>query len=325
MPNRLKELRQKNNLTLKELGKQIGMLDSTLSQYETGKRNPSTKVWEKLANFFNVSVPFIQGTIFSKKELKSIFPELLHKYYFDGYKIENSLMKNGITYKNLPNIVNNVDTYIKITSKDKLPYELYPKDETEFPLTKLMKKYWLKHFSDFLEDDTFNNITKDGPISFLIYKFNDKLDLKVKSIKTTANVTALGVMYRSAFSYENKLHEETIDKIEFYNYEEAKVAINNYYKVISNLKEEIDNFNELEYFKSYIINTAIYSQRIDFDKKGNEIIDEMELRVKNNDRQLINFIINHDAENLIEVYRKFKRKNNEDTTEIDDYINNKHN
>ena len=84
MPNRLKELRQKNNLTLKELGKQIGMLDSTLSQYETGKRNPSTKVWEKLANFFNVSVPFIQGTIFSKKELKSIFPELLHNYYFDG-------------------------------------------------------------------------------------------------------------------------------------------------------------------------------------------------------------------------------------------------
>ena len=38
--NRIKELRKKNNLTLKQLGQQINMLDSTLSQYENGKRKP---------------------------------------------------------------------------------------------------------------------------------------------------------------------------------------------------------------------------------------------------------------------------------------------
>lgn len=40
MKNRIKELREKNNLTLKGLGKKVGLADNTLSQYETGKRHP---------------------------------------------------------------------------------------------------------------------------------------------------------------------------------------------------------------------------------------------------------------------------------------------
>ena len=59
--NRLKELRQKNNLTLKELGQKIGMANNTLSQYETGKREPKLDTWQALADFFNVSVPYLQG------------------------------------------------------------------------------------------------------------------------------------------------------------------------------------------------------------------------------------------------------------------------
>ena len=63
MKNRIKELRQKNNLTLKELGHKVGMADNTLSQYETGKRNPKLETWQKLADYFNVSVPYLQGFI----------------------------------------------------------------------------------------------------------------------------------------------------------------------------------------------------------------------------------------------------------------------
>ena len=59
--NRLKELRQKNNLTRKELGQKIGMANNTLSQYETGKREPKLETWQALADFFNVSVPYLQG------------------------------------------------------------------------------------------------------------------------------------------------------------------------------------------------------------------------------------------------------------------------
>lgn len=59
--NRLKELRQKNNLTLKELGQKIGMANNTLSQYETGKREPKIETWNKLAEYFNVPTSYLMG------------------------------------------------------------------------------------------------------------------------------------------------------------------------------------------------------------------------------------------------------------------------
>ena len=61
--NRLKELRNRNHLTLKELGQNVGMANNTLSQYENGKRNPNDKVWQQLADYFEVSVPYLKGEI----------------------------------------------------------------------------------------------------------------------------------------------------------------------------------------------------------------------------------------------------------------------
>lgn len=61
MENRIKEIRQKNSLTLKELGSKIGIPNNSLSQYENGRRQPKLEVWQKLADFFNVSVPYLQG------------------------------------------------------------------------------------------------------------------------------------------------------------------------------------------------------------------------------------------------------------------------
>ena len=61
MKNRIKELRQKNNLTLKELGQKVGLATNTISRYETGKREPKLETWQKLADYFNVSVSYLQG------------------------------------------------------------------------------------------------------------------------------------------------------------------------------------------------------------------------------------------------------------------------
>lgn len=77
--NRLKELRQKNGLTLRELGKKVSMHDNTLSQYETGKRNPSLKIWQQLADFYGVSVPYLQGRYdhLTKKEALQVIHEVM--------------------------------------------------------------------------------------------------------------------------------------------------------------------------------------------------------------------------------------------------------
>lgn len=66
MKNRIKELRQKNSLTLKELSQQLkntgfNISPDSLSKYERGDRNPKIEKWQKLADFFGVSVPYLQG------------------------------------------------------------------------------------------------------------------------------------------------------------------------------------------------------------------------------------------------------------------------
>lgn len=61
MNNRIKELREKNNLTLRGLGDKVNMSSSRISQYETGKREPKLETWNKLAEYFNVPTSYLMG------------------------------------------------------------------------------------------------------------------------------------------------------------------------------------------------------------------------------------------------------------------------
>lgn len=59
--NRLRELRKGKNMTLVELGEKVNLPKGTLSRYENGGREPKKETWQALANFFNVSVPYLKG------------------------------------------------------------------------------------------------------------------------------------------------------------------------------------------------------------------------------------------------------------------------
>lgn len=59
--NRIKKLRKQLGLSLAEVGKDVGLATNTLSQYETGQREPRLETWQKLADYFEVSVPYLQG------------------------------------------------------------------------------------------------------------------------------------------------------------------------------------------------------------------------------------------------------------------------
>lgn len=59
--NRLKQLRKKKRLTLMNLSKELGFPDSTLSQYENGKRQISIEKAKKLAEYFGVTVGYLLG------------------------------------------------------------------------------------------------------------------------------------------------------------------------------------------------------------------------------------------------------------------------
>ena len=94
--NRLKELRTSKNLTLKELGKAVGMRDNTLSQYENGKREPKKETWEKLANFFDVSVDYITGFSSEKWSTFSLIEENLKNIVFSEDNKKNEDIKNKL-------------------------------------------------------------------------------------------------------------------------------------------------------------------------------------------------------------------------------------
>lgn len=59
--NRIRAARKANGLTMKNLGKIIGVAESTVSMYETGKREPDNATLIKIANTLNVSVDYLLG------------------------------------------------------------------------------------------------------------------------------------------------------------------------------------------------------------------------------------------------------------------------
>lgn len=61
MDLRIREIRKKCGLTLKELAARIGCGESSLSQYETGKRQPDYETLLKISDYFGVSVDYLLG------------------------------------------------------------------------------------------------------------------------------------------------------------------------------------------------------------------------------------------------------------------------
>lgn len=68
----LRQLRKEKGLSMKELGAVIGVAESTISQYETGKREPDFETLLKLREYFDVSVDFLlRGESLEKKPASS--------------------------------------------------------------------------------------------------------------------------------------------------------------------------------------------------------------------------------------------------------------
>ena len=59
MKNRIRELRKQQGYTMKQLGIMLDLAESTISQYETGKREPDNETLLKLGEIFNVTVGYI--------------------------------------------------------------------------------------------------------------------------------------------------------------------------------------------------------------------------------------------------------------------------
>lgn len=93
--NKLKELRGKRGLTLKEMSALLkekyglNISDGQLSNYENGKRTPrDNKIWEILADFFEVNIGYVMGlTAYNNNEYpKDAYEYLENKTDYDSYE-----------------------------------------------------------------------------------------------------------------------------------------------------------------------------------------------------------------------------------------------
>lgn len=58
---RIKELRKSKKMSQSELGKFIGVSQTTVTAWENGRAEPSSSYVTKLATFFNVSTDYLLG------------------------------------------------------------------------------------------------------------------------------------------------------------------------------------------------------------------------------------------------------------------------
>ena len=109
--NRIKQLRKGKNMTLVELGEKVNLPKGTLSRYENGSREPKEPTWQALADFFNVSVPYLKGTddktIIKKISSEDLLQELIDRKVLEpidvGLYKEFELKRK---YKNRDKVIN---------------------------------------------------------------------------------------------------------------------------------------------------------------------------------------------------------------------------
>lgn len=151
MKNRLKELRKQRGLTLDAIARETGILRGTYNNYENGKTRPrNEKTWTDLADFFGVTVPYLQGYGWSDNEVFNF----LFFTYADGF----------LNHYGIP-----------MTSMDDIDIEYYEVDGKVY-----------KYGYDFMVYDEFTNgkTDKDLLINSAIY-LPDKIDRLVPSLKNT--------------------------------------------------------------------------------------------------------------------------------------------
>ena len=59
--NKIKELRKQKHYTLQNIADAIGVSNGTVANYENGKREPKLATWQKIADFFDVDIGYLQG------------------------------------------------------------------------------------------------------------------------------------------------------------------------------------------------------------------------------------------------------------------------
>lgn len=103
--NRIKLLREENNMTQQELADKLQGAKSTIAMYEKEDRKPSLEVLIKLSEIFNCSIDYILG----KSDIRN--PELIR------FANNNGIDTEGLTKEEIDEIQRQVE-FMRWKKKD---------------------------------------------------------------------------------------------------------------------------------------------------------------------------------------------------------------
>lgn len=117
--NRIKELRKKADLSIDQLSlklkeKGINISASAISKYEREQRKPKIETWQKLADFFGVSVPYLQGI--------EKYPSNFTKYHEVLHFFDNQLANEKEKYPEQLKILEEIENRLKAGDKKLINY-----------------------------------------------------------------------------------------------------------------------------------------------------------------------------------------------------------
>lgn len=324
--NRLKELRNQRKLTLDDIEAKTGIKRGTYSNYENNKTEPKLATWQKLADFFEVPVTYLQGLTYSRDEII----EIVNYTYIDGAFGGTSPIPGGID-EELYDVVNE---FIALTSDDKLPLELYKKDEKNFNLTDKVKEFWMHNFGKLFNSNALSSFIKsqeseDDIAEFFLGSVKSMLSI----VRQKYYLTKFGELYQSKYSTcEKDLHKKFIDKIKYLDLNSAREAVNQYLDLIEKIKADVENYktdslakNDKEKYINEYFSQHFYSDWgnvYDKDPERYEIGVKIAERVDKGDTKLRDFLIVNDNKDFIAAYRDYKKENGEETNKLDHYFKN---
>jgi transcriptional regulator with XRE-family HTH domain len=333
--NRLRETRQEKKLTLKEVSDKlkargVKVLPDSLAKYERGDREPKLETWQKLAAFFKVSVPYLQGLTFSKKEIAQMVIPLIHKAYFDDYKFTHSKVHIGVRYLWLSSSFSpNIDTYISVTTEEPTPYKLYKQDEQDFALTNKVKNYWQTCLAPLFEIMESKDLLKEqygnqkDTSYFLLREFEDALDDQVEELsKGNGSVTALGYMFSADFDdngqSEKILHQKMRALLLHGSEKAAKKALNEYIDLMLRLRDAVNSFNEHDFLLDRYKN---YAANVQNPFGADLVINELSKEIEGGNNDLLSYVMHRGEDaSLAKSYYQYKKERGESTKQLDELI-----
>ena len=319
LKNRIAELRKNKKASQDDVAKALGITRQAISLYERGEHEPKLETWKKLASFFDVSVPYLQGIEpnfdLLTSETKDFILNELDSNYFSSDKGKNR--------KQIVQLKDAINEYAKYAQLKPAPKEIekdsadsrykYWSDNFSFLFSKKHLVNWVNRFNYF----TSNQLKHHMRYSSFIMTMTELIESQtITKFQTNIGIYVtdkVGFDLESSFkSFERHLgFSKNINSLE----KQFDEYIDSIKKIKSNILKSTKGVNLESYAKKKRIERDIEREYLDLQLYSKDFNDFSKKNLKTISKKYDDIYIY-----IAILLRKYKLKRKQDVTKIDEYL-----